>query len=210
MIFLAHRGLWKEGLKPNSLDAFGKALESGFGIETDIRDSLGGLVISHDLADSGSIAFKELLALYKQLGKDLPLAINIKADGLRPLLKRLLDEFKLTNYFVFDMSVPDARHYFKGGFRTFTRESEFEKIPSFYEEACGVWLDELNQRWINFETIKKHLSFGKEVCIVSPELHGRAFKEAWGDYKQLLKDHDSDKLMLCTDYPKEAKEFFYA
>jgi len=100
MQFLAHRGLWKEGLKPNSLDAFKKAWDSGFGIETDIRDALGRLVISHDLADSMSAAFRELLILYKQLGKDLPLAINIKADGLRPLLKELLDEFKVSNYFV--------------------------------------------------------------------------------------------------------------
>lgn len=210
MQFLAHRGLWKQGLKANSLDAFKKALQSGFGIEIDIRDSLGRLVISHDLPDSGSITFREFLALYRQIGKYLPLAINIKADGLKDLLGELLDEFKLNNYFVFDMSVPDARHYFKNGFRTFTRESEFEKTPSFYEQAHGVWLDELSQRWIDSETIKRHLDCGKEVCIVSPELHGREFKAAWGDYKQLLKDYDSDKLMLCTDYPEEAKEFFYA
>jgi len=53
------------------------------------------------------------------------------------------------------------------------------------------------------------LDYGKEVCIVSPELHGREFKEARGGYKQPLKDYDSDKLMLCINYPKEAKEFLY-
>jgi glycerophosphoryl diester phosphodiesterase len=45
---LAHRGYWLEPGEKNSLSAFRRAFEGGFGIETDIRDLDGELVVSHD------------------------------------------------------------------------------------------------------------------------------------------------------------------
>ena len=35
------------------------------------------------------------------------------------------------------MSVPDGLGYLKQNMKAFTRESEYEKVPSFYDEACG-------------------------------------------------------------------------
>lgn len=52
-------------------------------------------------------------------------------------LKELLEEYNITNYFVFD-----GLGYLKQNMKAFTRESEYEKVPSFYDEACGIWLDE--------------------------------------------------------------------
>ena len=49
---------------------------------------------------------------------------------------------------------------------------------------------------------------GKSVCIVSADLHKRDVKEQWSIIKQ-CKHFDSDSLMLCTDYPETAREFFY-
>jgi glycerophosphoryl diester phosphodiesterase len=45
---LAHRGLWHDKSEQNTLLAIEASWESGFGIETDIRDQLGKVVISHD------------------------------------------------------------------------------------------------------------------------------------------------------------------
>ena len=47
----------------NKLVAFKRAINSGFGIETDIRDFNGKLVISHSLPDTNSIKLSELLKL---------------------------------------------------------------------------------------------------------------------------------------------------
>jgi len=210
MKFLAHRGLTKKSLEANSIAAFRRAWQAGFGIETDIRDYKGKLVISHDLANSSSPDFKKFLAWYKKEGRNSVLAINIKADGLAGLLKETLKKFSITNYFVFDMSVPDAWHYVKRNIKVFTRQSEFETTPSFYKQAKGVWLDELSQPWIDEKVVKKHLKQGKPVCIVSPELHQRPYQSAWCEYKKVLKDWDSPNLLLCTDYPEKAKIFFYA
>ena len=45
---LAHRGLWQNVAAKNSISSIKLALVNGFGLETDIRDLDGELVISHD------------------------------------------------------------------------------------------------------------------------------------------------------------------
>ena len=208
MIVLSHRGYWKEILEKNLLIAFERSFSLGFGTETDIRDYKGELVISHDIADEKCISVKEIFEIYNKYANTLPLALNIKADGLQVKLKELLEEYKIENYFVFDMSVPDGLGYIKQDIKTFTRESEYEKIPSFYGEAYGIWLDEFQGHWINKEVIENHIKNNKQICIVSPDLHKREYKKEWQHYKEIEKELGIDNLMICTDYPEEAKEFF--
>ncbi|MDN5100463.1 hypothetical protein O8C83_06465 [Aliarcobacter butzleri] len=208
MKVLSHRGYWKELNEKNQIIAFERSFFLGFGTETDIRDYKGELVISHDIADEKSMSVKEMFEIYNKYDNTLPLALNIKADGLQTKLKELLKEYSIENYFVFDMSVPDGLQYLKQDIKSFTRESEYEKMPSFYIEACGIWLDEFLGHWINKEAIEKHIKNGKEICIVSSDLHKREYKKEWEDYKQIEKELGIDNLMICTDYPEIAKEFF--
>lgn len=208
MIVLSHRGYWKETDEKNLPISFERSFSLGFGTETDIRDYKGKLVISHDIADEKCINVKDMFEIYNKYDNTLPLALNIKADGLQVKLKELLEEYKITNYFVFDMSVPDGLGYLKQNIKAFTRESEYEKTPSFYDEACGVWLDEFQGHWITKEVIEKHIKNNKQICIVSPDLHKREYKKEWQHYKDIEKELSIDNLMICTDYPEEAKEFF--
>ena len=208
MKILSHRGYWKEITEKNKPIAFERAFSLGFGTETDIRDYKGKLVISHDIADESCTSVKEFFEIYNKYDNTLPLALNIKSDGLQIKLKELLEKYAITNYFVFDMSVPDGLGYLKKDIKTFTRESEYEKVPSFYNEACGIWLDEFKEHWIEKEVIKKHIKNNKQICIVSPDLHKREYKKEWQDYKSIEKKFGINHLMICTDYPEEAKEFF--
>ena len=208
MIILSHRGYWKEINEKNLPIAFERSFSLGFGTETDIRDYKGELVISHDIADENCITVKDMFEIYNKYDKTLPLALNIKADGLQVKLKELLEEYNITNYFVFDMSVPDGLGYLKQNIKAFTRESEYEKTPSFYEDAYGIWLDEFQGHWISKEVIEKHIKNNKQICIVSPDLHKREYKNEWQHYKEIEKELGIDNLMICTDYPEEAKEFF--
>lgn len=208
MIVISHRGYWKETHEKNLPISFERSFSLGFGTETDIRDYKGTLVISHDIADEKSISVKEMFEIYNKYDNTLPLALNIKADGLQVKLKELLEEYKMTNYFVFDMSVPDGLGYLKQNIKAFTRESEYEKLPSFYDEAYGIWLDEFQGHWITKEVIEKHIKNNKQICIVSPDLHKREYKKEWQHYKDIEKELSIDNLMICTDYPEIAKEFF--
>ena len=205
--FLAHRGLWYKPHERNQAEALRLALSQGFGLETDVRDAAGQLVISHDPPIASEPLFSELLALYRTLESTAPFAINVKADGLRTGLKWLLEQNQLKNYFCFDMSVPETLAYRREGIRYFTRESEYEPHSALYDDAAGVWMDMFHNDWITREHIVRHLDAGKQVAIVSPELHRRAHESFW---ERLRQDGLAryPGVMLCTDFPESARGFF--
>lgn len=207
MKILAHRGYWNSDIPNNSMEALQTALDRGFGFESDIRDYDGRLVISHNIADSLSPFADAIFEKMHQHSDQYCFAINIKADGLKELLTKLLYQYDIKNYFTFDMSVPQMIEFREMGIRYFTRESEVETVPVMYEDAAGVWIDGFfDTNWITEDLLRKHIANGKEVCIVSPELHKREYIDFW---KRLYSfDLDFSKVMLCTDLPDEAKLFF--
>ena len=85
MIVLAHRGWWRTKEEENSSVAIERALAEGFGVETDLRDLAGRVVVSHDPPRGGELAFEALLAIADRHPGSGPLALNVKADGLQPL-----------------------------------------------------------------------------------------------------------------------------
>ena len=99
---LAHRGYWLEPGEKNSLSAFRRAFEGGFGIETDIRDLDGELVVSHDppMSRNAPMPFPAFLDLYRSMKADGWLALNIKADGLAQAVAAQLAEYGVANAFV--------------------------------------------------------------------------------------------------------------
>jgi len=207
MKILSHRGFWQKIEEKNSLAAFKKSFESGFGIETDVRDFCEELVISHDMPNEQSPKLSELFSLLEEFENksDFDIAINIKADGLTKKLKYQFLQYPGLNYFFFDMSIPDMRLYIEAGCSIYVRVSEYEKSESFLDDAEGVWLDSFHSEWYDIELIQSFLNRNKKVCVVSPELHKRDYKLAWDKLKVL--SHDP-KFMLCTDFPDKAASFF--
>jgi glycerophosphoryl diester phosphodiesterase len=196
--------MWATFQERNSLAAIEAGFEHGFGVETDIRDCCGELVVSHDPPSGGESAFTRMLEIRSSAAG--PLALNIKADGLHEPVAAALATAGEPDYFVFDMSIPDTLSYQRAGLR-FTRQSEYERIPALYDEAAGVWLDGFESAWFDRELIAAHLSSRKQVCIVSPELHGRdqqADWERWSTWDVI----GSPDVMICTDLPLEAQEVF--
>jgi len=62
-----------------------------FGTETDLRDFMGELVISHDIADSRCMRAEDFFSLCNEAAsRQLILALNIIADGLHKRLLQLL------------------------------------------------------------------------------------------------------------------------
>lgn len=207
-MILSHRGFWLNNEEKNTLKAFERSFSNGFGTETDIRDYNGDLVISHDIPDSKSIMFKDFLKLYISIDRTLPLALNIKSDGLQNKISYYIEKYNISNYFVFDMSIPDTLVYQRNKINYYTRQSEYEITPSIYDEAKGVWLDEFHSHWITNEIIKDHLNNNKSVCIVSPELHKRTYLDEWNNYRKHYDFINNPDVNICTDKPLEAKNFF--
>lgn len=201
MRILAHRGMWETTEEQNTLHAFARAFDAGFGIETDVRDCRGRLVISHNPPTGSEPDFGECLSLLQN--RPFTLAINIKADGLAERLNHMCNRQHVTDWFVFDMSVPDMRQQLAIGNPVYARVSEVEK-PPWQEDVSGIWLDGFSAVWYDAATLADLLEHFR-VCIVSQELHGRNHAAQWA----LLRQYAAcNNLLLCTDMPEYAQQYF--
>jgi len=205
---ISHRGFWEQPAERNTPAAFLRSWQHGFGLETDVRDLAGRLVISHDPPCAGSMVFEQFLEDYKRHGQDTQVALNMKSDGLQTLLSDALRDFEVSNYFVFDMSIPDSLGYLREKLNVYTRQSELEPIPAFADQAAGVWLDMFYSEWPSAGQIQQYVERGTPVCLVSPELHKRSPGPFWR-WLKLNGLHTRNLLTLCTDLPTRAEEFFY-
>ncbi|MFT5653731.1 MAG: glycerophosphoryl diester phosphodiesterase [Psychromonas sp.] len=209
MIIISHRGYWKDYSEKNTVRAFERSFSMGFGTETDVRDCAGELVISHDMPNSGELTLDAFLSLYKHYQGVMPLALNVKCDGLQSSVKDILKKYEIDDYFMFDMSIPDMLGYLNLGLNTFVRYSEYEGPSALWDRADGLWLDGFESLCLDVSLIEKFISQNKRVCIVSPELHKRSTDSEWEAIKQLPAHLlNSDKLILCTDIPEIAKDYF--
>lgn len=199
MKVLSHRGYWHAAAEKNQPVAFKRSFALGYGTETDVRDAGGHLVISHDMAGDDALPLGEFLRLAN--GLQAPLAMNIKADGLAAPLARAFADQGL-DWFAFDMSVPDMRAHLQQGNPVFGRMSEVERDPPWFDALTGIWLDGFDGVWFDAGLIRTLLGRGKQVCVVSPELHRRSPEALWD---LLVPLRDAPGLMLCTDLPERAE-----
>lgn len=206
MQILSHRGFWLKPEEKNKRDAFIRSFDAGMGTETDLRDICGKIVISHDMPKGDEISFEEVLQLMN--GRNLPLALNIKADGQAEAIKALLKKYNHTNYFCFDMSIPDMVVQIKSGLNVFGGKSDILAQIVLFDEVSGIWLDSFYSDWFSASDIDELINQGKKVCIVSADLHQRDTKKQW-DIIKSCSSFENDTLLLCTDYPLKAKEFFH-
>lgn len=209
MQIIAHRGDWTVPTEKNSRLALNQALLSGWGIETDIRDLNGELVISHDMALAGCLSLETVLLDYCSIGSDSILALNIKSDGLANKLKILLHKYSINNYFCFDMSVPDTLSFINTNMVAAARLSEYETEGLLSDMAPVLWIDGFEDMVLDKVRLRQWLFSGKKVCLVSPELHAREPWSFWGELISLPEDLVTHQnIMLCTDLPFRAEVYF--
>jgi hypothetical protein len=205
MIVLSHRGYWKDKSEKNKKIAFDRSFMLGIGAETDVRDCCGNIVISHDMPKGDEMNFEDVLRIMN--GRNLPLAINIKADGLFDEISTLLGRYGHTNYFTFDMSIPEMVYQLCNKAHVFTGLNDIVRVPALLDESDGVWLDCFYSDWYGSDIVDGLLDMGKKVCLVSSDLHKRNYDEQWAKIKK-YRDLASKNLMICTDHPEEAQRYF--
>jgi hypothetical protein len=205
---LAHRGLWNESRSQNSMDAISAALDLGFGIEIDIREWSGELVLSHGFPNKSSTTFQPKHPVWEKLTEHTPLALNIKTDGLGVKLESCLKDLPQHNGFTFDMSLPEAVFYNSLNIPIAQRVSEYEPInlsrAAFRDAWSPIWLDCFHSDWwLHANDFSESLK-GNQVFVVSPELHGRDPQKVW-DWCQQELEQELD-IYICTDYPEKVAE----
>ena len=174
---LAHRGLWHAASEQNSIDALHAALAMGHGIETDVRSFRGELVLSHDpVSAAGSLVrFSDLLLLLPRF-PGARCFLNVKEDGLAPLLHRYRDELVAAGAVFFDMSVPELVRYARLFPRESlaTRASDVEPEPTAADRTGWIWVDGFARDLSSEEVERLAERFPHRLAFVSPALHGRA------------------------------------
>lgn len=206
---LAHRGSWNDSITKNSREALSRALLAGYGLETDIRDLDGALVVSHDPPKTSDdiISFEWLLDFYVSNKCDGVLALNIKSDGLATIADDTLRRYGVSQYFVFDMSIPDMLAYLKADMPAYSRVSEYEPEPALADRCSGIWLDNFTGQFPQVAAAVKLQALGKPIAVVSPELHRRPHLAVWEELSNRV-DLTMSSILLCTDFPDEAASFF--
>lgn len=195
----AHRGMWESVDNQNTLDSCLLAKKHDFGVELDVRSNFGNLYLSHDQDKSRTTnLFSEVMNLR------VPIAINLKEDGLLKRISKMSNLMKVPGTFVFDGSLPEMVQARKMGISHALRISEYEeKLPW---DPDFVWLDSFESDWwVNSESIFD--MFAKQnVVVVSPELHGRESGEVWHYLKSITKSKNL-KIGICTDEPMRFYEY---
>jgi hypothetical protein len=195
----------------NSLNALRRALDEGFGIETDLRDLNGTIVISHDPPTDNPYppTLDCLLSELSTSSYSGLVALNIKADGLCKSIQNSIfhSRSKPNQFFVFDMSFPDTISYMKSSIPSYLRISEFERLPVMPDKPSGVWVDNFSGSFPQVEQAKALIDQGIRTTIVSPELHQREHVRLW-DHIVESGIHLSPLFQLCTDFPMQAAKKF--
>ena len=94
---VAHRGLWREPGQQNKISTLIDALRKSFGVELDIRDFQGKIIIQHDMPSEnhrGAETLEEFFELCSTIKDRPPIFLDIKSLGIQQPLSVILKKFK--------------------------------------------------------------------------------------------------------------------
>jgi hypothetical protein len=164
----------------NYLDAKNAAhvFSSCDGIEFDIRDNNGQIIVQHDPYGSGQ-PFTEFVRFCVP---NKLYIVNVKSEGIEEDAIRIMDDAGLTNFFLLDCGTPSiVRLGRRGERRIAARFSEYESFETVY--ALGragyiswVWVDVFSTIPLSSMTIELFHNAGLKICLVSPELQAQQEK----------------------------------
>lgn len=168
MEYIAHR--------INTIEAL-KALDRPYGVELDLRDEGGELILSHDPFSPGE-SFEAFLEVYcEALSERGTLILNIKSERIE---WRVLEHMRLRGierYFFLDSSFPMIYALSEQGERRCAiRFSELEGMDTLRAMAGRVewvWVDCFTHLPLTPVHYADMRALGYKLCLVSPELQGR-------------------------------------
>jgi len=142
------------------------------GIEFDVREGANGIVVTHDPWTPG-VRFEEFLRHVRHA----ICIVNIKCEGIEYEALRLLKEAGIESFFFLDCSFPMIVKLTRmGERRVAVRVSEYEATDTALALSGlvdWIWLDSF--ACLPTARMCDDLrSAGFKVCLVSPELQGRA------------------------------------
>lgn len=153
----------------NSVEAL-KKIPTKYGVEIDVRESGGKLILNHEPFAQG-VRLETYLKHYSHA----LMIVNIKEAGIESKIIELLKKYKIKNYFFLDVETPYLYSASRAGFRNIAvRYSEIEPIETleYYRKRVDwVWIDTITKLPLNKLVIRRLKGF--RTCLVCPERWGR-------------------------------------
>lgn len=192
MIIVAHRRNTIEQLR---------ATPHNLGIEVDIRSTGDRLIIHHDPFADGE-DFKAWFSHYRHR----LLILNVKEEGLERRLLDLMASKGVEDFFFLDQSFPFlVKTAQTGEKRCAVRVSEYESTATA-ERLAGlvqwIWVDCFTRFPLSGEEAGRLRSLGFKLCLVSPELQGRAGETSIPALRTLLAREGVEADAVCTKLPE--------
>ncbi|GAB6109647.1 PI-PLC domain-containing protein [Fusibacter bizertensis] len=155
----------------NTLEAL-KQVSREHGVELDLRDEHGEIIISHDPFVMGE-KFEEYLKHY-QHGT---MILNIKSERIEHKVLELIKQYNIEKYFFLDSSFPMIYLLSNDGEKNIAiRYSEFEGMDTIRNMAGKlnwIWVDCFSYLPLDHTLYQEMKALGYKLCLVSPELQGR-------------------------------------
>ena len=140
------------------------------GVEVDVRDFNGKLILNHDPFQKG-----ENLENYLKEFKHKFIIFEIKCEGIEKNVIRIAKKYRIENYFLLSVTYPFINSLASEGFRRLSvRFSEYEGLEmakNMKGKIEWVWVDIFSKFPIDRKSYNEIKEF--KICLVSPERWGR-------------------------------------
>ena len=174
-------------------------IDNQFGSEIDLRDDhiTGKIILSHDPYIQGDF-FEEYLKVYNHN----TLILNIKSERIEIECLKLLEKYRINNFFFLDSSFPMIyllnKEYNNNNIAC--RFSEHEPIEQFLtisDKVKYLWVDCFTKFPLTHEIYKKIKLCGYDIkiCLVSPELQKQP--EQIHEYREYIIEKKIIPHMIC-------------
>lgn len=144
---------------------------SEYGVEVDLRDHGGRIIVQHDALKDGE-PFEEYIKHYRHRF----IILNVKCEGIEQEVLSLIRGRDIEDFFLLDLSFPAIVKLIRRGERRIAlRFSEHEPI-----DGCLALAGKVDWLWVDcFSDYPAQIPHRERVlkafktCLVSPELQGR-------------------------------------
>lgn len=171
-----------------------------WGVEIDIRSQGPELVLHHDPFVAGE-RFEDWLEAYRHR----LVILNVKEEGLEQRVLAALAARGIEEFFFLDQSFPFlVRTARAGERRAAVRVSEYESIETALSLAGmieWVWVDCFSRFPLERSEAERLREAGFRLCLVSPELQGRADPAEIAAMRRLLDERGIAVDAVCSKTP---------